>query len=134
MSLKESADENLDAQARQRRREQDRKEAAEAAANRTPEQHLAYQRGAGFLDSFGMPKPGEYGYIPPRAPGAGVAPSTGTPPAIPPGQQAPTVDEMRAAVAQELTIKLQAEPGTTAEVVGKPKGAKVHMPASGYFD
>lgn len=133
-SLKESADEYLDQQARQRRREEDAKESAEAAAARTPEQQAAYNRGAGFLNSFGMPKPGEYGYVPPSAPGAGVAPSTGTPPAIPPGQQAPTVDEMRAAVAQELTIKLQAEPGTNAEVVGKPKGAKVQLPASGYFD
>lgn len=133
-SRKESADENLDAQARQRRREQDAKDAAAAAAARTPEQAAAYQRAGEYLDSFGMPKPGEYGYIPQRAPGASVAPSTGTPPAIPPGQQAPTVDEMRAAVAQELTIKLQAEPGTTAEVVGKPKGAKVALSPSGYFD
>lgn len=133
-SLKEIADENLDAQARAERRKEDARESAEAAANRTPGQAAAYQRGAGFLDSFGMPKPGEYGYIPPRALGGAAPAATGTPPAIPPGQQAPTVDEMRAAVAQELTIKLQAEPGTTAEVVGKPKGAKVALAPSGYFD
>jgi TP901 family phage tail tape measure protein len=116
MSLKESADEYLDQQARQRRREQDAKEAEAARIARTPEQQAAYDRGGAFLDNFGT------------APAA-------TPAAIPPGRQGPTAEELKAAVAQELTVKLVAEPGTTAEVVKKPAGAKVALqPSGGWFD
>lgn len=116
MSLKESADEYLDAQAKQRRREQDAKEFAAAAAARTPEQQAAYQRGGAFLDSFG------------------AAPPASAPAAIPPARGI-NGEELKAAVAQELTVKLVAEPGTTAEVVKKPAGAKVQLqPSGGFFD
>lgn len=127
-------DEMNNRKAKEARARESAKKSREAAASRTPEQQAAYQRAANYIDSLGMPKPGEYGYVPPNSGGFGTAPAaTGTPPAIPPSQSL-TPDQLSAAVAQELTIKLTADPGTSAEVVVKPKSAKVALQPSGAFD
>lgn len=62
--------------------------------------------------------------------GGGMAP----PPAAAPaaiGPQLPTQEEFHAMVQQELTVKVVADEGTSAEVTKKPKGSKVVLPASG---
>lgn len=86
-----------------------------------------------YAEQFGLPAPA------PRSPGpyadAFVAPGGMAPPAspVPPAlaRPVPTPEEFHAMVQQELTIKLTAEPGTSAEVTKKPKGSKVSLPPSG---
>ena len=64
----------------------------------------------------------------------GMAPPVAPPP--PTMQQRTSPEELRAMVAQELTVKVVAEPGTSAEVVKKPsRGGKItNPPSGGFFD
>lgn len=100
------------------------KSAANAADELT-----GFRRGYGSSAPAARP-PGPYanGYVSP----AGMAPPA---PAVPPSlaRPAPTAEEFHAMVAQELTVKVQAADGTTAEVTQKPKGAKVILQPSGSF-
>ncbi len=138
------ADEVMNRQAREeadKRRAARGPEAAEPAAPVTPA-GIAYDKlagvpaaGAGYAQDFGFNvaaaqrAPGPYadGFVPP-----GMAP----PPAAPPpalARPVPSAEEFHAMVAQELTVKVQAADGTTAEITQKPKGAKVNLQPSGSF-
>lgn len=83
----------------------------------------------GYATDFGVaPVPYTSGYAPP-----GMAPPVAAAP--PATQQRTSPEELRAMVAQELTVKVVAEPGTSAEVVKKPsKGGVVLPPSGGFFD
>ncbi len=105
---------------------------ADPRAAATPKEAAVF----GVLDKYGMP--------PEQRAGGGYAAAFGLPPApgmAPPppaaavaaGPRVPSKEEFSAMVQQELTVKLVAEPGTSAEVVKKPAGAKVNLEPSGSF-
>jgi len=130
----ESVDAVMDRQAREEAIREGRykpvvPEAPRAAA--TPKEAAVF----GALDKYGMPLEGGGGGGYAAAFGLPPAPGMTPPEAAAPayGPQVPTKEEFSAMVQQELTIKLKAEPGTTAEVEKKPKGSKVNLPASGGF-